>query len=50
MVEFTLLKNMGQMTGRVRALNFRKAKLQFKKFLDVTHKETALWEKGTEQS
>lgn len=45
------MRNMGQVKSRVRTLNFKRAKFQlFKKLVDATPWETALRDKGAEQS
>ncbi|GAB0204051.1 hypothetical protein GRJ2_002870700 [Grus japonensis] len=51
LVEFTILRDMGQVKSRVRTLNFRRANIQlFKELVDETPWETALWDKGAEES
>ena len=51
MVEFTVLRDMGQAKSKVRTLNFRKAKFQlFKELVTRTPWETVLRDKGAEQS
>ena len=51
LVEFTVLRDMGQVKSKVRTLNFRKAKFQlFKESVNGTPWETALRDKGAEQS
>ncbi|GAB0203436.1 hypothetical protein GRJ2_002809200 [Grus japonensis] len=51
LVEFTVLRDMGQAKGKVRTLNFRKANFQlFKELVNRTPWETALRDKGAEQS
>ena len=49
--EFAVLRNKAQAKGNVKTLNFRKAKFQlFKKLVNRTPWETALRDKGEEQS
>ena len=51
LVEFAVLRDMGQAKSKVRTLNFRKAKFQlFKELVNRTPWETALRDKGAEQS
>jgi len=51
LVEFAVLRDVGQMKRKVRTPNFGKANFQlFKKFVNRTPWETALRNKGTEQS
>ncbi|XP_074436717.1 interferon gamma receptor 1 isoform X2 [Larus michahellis] len=51
LVEFAVLKDMGQAKSKVRTLNFRKANFQlFKESVKRTPWETALWGKRAEQS
>ncbi|GAB0178027.1 hypothetical protein GRJ2_000268000 [Grus japonensis] len=51
LVEFTILRNMGQLRSRIRTLNFRRTNFQlFKELVDGTPWETALRNKGAEQS
>ncbi|KAK4806794.1 hypothetical protein QYF61_005590 [Mycteria americana] len=51
LVEFTIWRDMGQVKSRVRTLNFRKANIQlFKELVDGTPWETALRDKGAEES
>ncbi|GAB0209193.1 hypothetical protein GRJ2_003385000 [Grus japonensis] len=51
LVEFTVLRDMGQVKSKVRTLNFRKANFQlFKELVNRTLWETALRDKGAEQS
>ncbi|KAK4825362.1 hypothetical protein QYF61_026881 [Mycteria americana] len=51
LVEFTVLRDMGQAKSKIRTLNFRKAKFQlFKELGNRTPWETALRDKGAEQS
>ncbi|KAK4821037.1 hypothetical protein QYF61_012217 [Mycteria americana] len=51
LVEFTVLRDMGQVRSKVRALNLRKANFQlFKELVNGTPWETALRDKGAEQS
>ncbi|KAK4818274.1 hypothetical protein QYF61_009992 [Mycteria americana] len=51
LVEFTVLRDMGQAKSKVRTLNFRKANFQlFKELVNRTPWETALRDKGAEQS
>jgi len=51
LVEFTVLRDMGQAKSKVRTLNFRKAKFQlFKELVNRSPWETALQDKGAEQS
>ena len=50
LVEFTVLRDMGQAENKVGTLNFRKAKFQlFKELVNRTPWETALGDKGAEQ-
>ena len=49
-MEFTDLRDMGQVKSKVRTLNFRKAKFQpFKELVNRTPWKTALRDKGAEQ-
>ena len=51
LVEFTVLRDMGQAKSKVRTLNFRKANFQlFKELVNRTPWETALRDKGAEES
>ncbi|KAK4830768.1 hypothetical protein QYF61_013257 [Mycteria americana] len=51
LVEFVVLRDMGQVKSKVRTLNFRKEKFQlFKELFNRTPWETALRDKGAEQS
>ncbi|GAB0203805.1 hypothetical protein GRJ2_002846100 [Grus japonensis] len=51
LVEFAVLRDMGQVKSKVRTLNFRKAKFQlFKELVNRTPWETVLRDKGAEQS
>ncbi|KAK4818023.1 hypothetical protein QYF61_004147 [Mycteria americana] len=51
LVEFAVLRDMGQAKGKVRTLNFRKANFQFsKELVNRAPWETALGDKGAEQS
>ena len=51
LVEFAVLKDMGQVKSKVRILNFSKAKFQlFKQVVNRTPWETVLRDKGEEQS
>ena len=51
LVEFAVLRDMGQAKSTVRTLNFRKAKFQlFKELVNRTPWEAALRDKGAEQS
>ena len=51
LVEFAVLRDMGQAKSKVRTLNFRKANFQlFKELVNRTPWETALRDKGAEQS
>ena len=51
LVEFTVLRDMGQAKSKVRTLNFRKANLQlFKELVSRTPWDTAVRDKGAEQS
>ncbi|KAK4817941.1 hypothetical protein QYF61_002785 [Mycteria americana] len=51
LVEFAVLRDMGQVKSKVRTLNFRKANFQlFKEVVNRTPWETALRDKGAEQS
>ncbi|KAK4811070.1 hypothetical protein QYF61_016356 [Mycteria americana] len=51
LVEFAVLRDMGQAKSKVRTLNFRKANFQpFKELVNGTPWETALRDKGAEQS
>jgi len=51
LVVFTVLRDMGQVKGKVRTLNFRKANFQLlKESIDRILWETALRDKGAEQS
>ena len=51
LVEFAVLRGMGQAKNKVRTLNFRKANFQlFKELVNGTPWETALRDKGAEQS
>ncbi|GAB0186222.1 mitochondrial enolase superfamily member 1 [Grus japonensis] len=51
LVEFTVLRDMGQVKSKGRTLNFRKANFQlFKELVNRTPWETALRDKGAEQS
>jgi len=51
LVEFTVLRGMGQAKSKVRTMNFRKSNFQlFKKLVSRTPWETALRKKGTEQT
>jgi len=51
LVDFTVLRNMGQVKHKVRTLNFRKGNFQlFKELNNRTPWETALRDKGAEQS
>ena len=51
LVEFTVLRDMGQVNCKVKTLNFRRANFQlFKELMDGTPRETALRGKGAEQS
>lgn len=49
MVEFAVLRNMGQVRNKVMPLNFRKADFQlFKEITSGIHWETSLRDKGVE--
>ena len=51
LVEFTILRDMGQVKSKVRTLNFRRVNFQlFKELVDGTPWEAALRDKGAEQS
>ncbi|PKU32166.1 nedd4-binding protein 2-like 2 [Limosa lapponica baueri] len=50
LVELTVLRNMGQGKGKIRTLNFRKAKFLLFKELVNGSRETALKDEGAEQS
>lgn len=51
LVEFTVLRDMGQVKNKARTQNFRKEELQlFTKLVKRTPWETALREKGAEKS
>ena len=51
LVEFTVLRDMGQAKSKVGALNFKKGNCQlFKELVNGTPWETALRDKGAEQS
>lgn len=51
LVEFIVIRDMGQMKSKVRPLNCRKAKFQlFKEIVNRTPWKTALRDEGTEQS
>ncbi|KAK4810519.1 LOW QUALITY PROTEIN: hypothetical protein QYF61_004482, partial [Mycteria americana] len=51
LVEFTILRDMGQVKSKVKTLNFRRVSFQlFKELVDGTPWETALRDKGAEQS
>ena len=51
LVEFTVLRDMGQAKSKVRTLNFRQEDFQlFKELVKRTPWETALRDKGAEQS
>jgi len=51
LVEFTVLRDKGQVKSQLRTLKFRKAKFQlFKELVNRTPWETALRDKGAEQS
>lgn len=50
-VEFTILRDMGQRRSEIRMLNFRKAKFQlFRELVSKTSWETALKDKVAEPS
>ena len=50
-VEFTMMRDMGQVRSTVRTLNSRRVIFQlFKELVNRTHWETALRNKGAEQS
>lgn len=51
MVEFTILRSMGQVKSKAKTLNFRRLNFQlFRELQDETSRETALRDKVAEQS